>query len=277
MNPVPPDALKEICSRLSVTLDQDIGAGAFKQAFLVQRGGARFALKVARVSAGNRERFQRESAALRACTHVGIATLHESVIVTVGPDDYWVSVEEYLAHGTLEARLVGGPLDANEVLRLGRLLIEAVGHLSSHRFVHRDIKPANILFRDAATPVLTDFGVVRMLDAPTITADFLMQGPGTPFFAAPEQLRNEKTLIDWRTDQFGLAVVLAFAATGIHPFQPGGTTDPMEAVRAVAARAPLAAAFAARLDGLGLGGLKRSLGVWPHQRYPMPDDMLRAF
>jgi serine/threonine protein kinase len=276
VTPVPGAALDEICKQLSATQNADLGSGNFKQAFLVDRGGKQYALKVARASAGKAERFEREAAALKKCTHENIAVLHDIYVFAIGGEYYWVSIEEYLAHGTLEKRLAGGVLDPKEVLRLARLLASAVEHLATHRFVHRDIKPANILFRDATTPVLTDFGIVRMLDEPSITADHMMQGPGTPMFAAPEQLVNDKMLIDWRTDQFGLALALAFAALGRHPFQPAGG-NVGEAIEAVAKRVSLTDETRAELAKLGLGALVKALGVWPHERYATPEEMTAAF
>ncbi|MGO4780240.1 serine/threonine protein kinase, partial [Lysobacter sp. 2RAB21] len=110
--------------------------------------------------------------------------------------------------GTLEAKLLTRSISPDEVRYIGLCLADVLDHLNDRRLVHRDIKPANILFAsDGQTPILTDFGVVRVLDQPSLTRDFVGFGPGTPAYAAPEQLNNEKQLIDWRTDQFGLAVV----------------------------------------------------------------------
>jgi hypothetical protein len=58
------------------------------------------------------------------------------------------------------------------------------------------------------TPALVDFGLVRDLSETSLTASWLPRGPGTPLFASPEQLNNEKALIDWRSDQFSIGVIL---------------------------------------------------------------------
>lgn len=275
MNPVQPEALEEICKQLDAQLDRELGRGAFKQAFLILRGGNPFALKVARVSGANPQRFERETEALKRCSHESIATLYESRLMGHGSDFFWVSVEEYLGHGTLETRLAAGPLPSAEVRRLGGLLARAVEHMAERGFVHRDIKPANILFRDQTMPVLTDFGIVRILGEPSLTGDFAMQGPGTPFFAAPEQLHNDKVLIDWRTDQFDLALVLAFIALGRHAFLPPGG-DERDAIEAVAARKTIAPEVIVELQRMGLGALQQALAPWPFQRYATPAQMLHA-
>lgn len=275
MPPISGQTLGDICRRLSATVERPLGKGAFKEAFLIQRNTGRFALKIAALSPSLRDRFDRESKALQQCDHRAIAKLFENFVHEDGGNAFWVSVEEYLGAGTLEQRLARSPMSASEVRALGLVLLEALDHLKARQFVHRDIKPANILFRDESTPVLTDFGIVRILGAPSLTADFLMQGPGTPLFAAPEQLHNDKALIDWRTDQFGLALVLALAALGEHPFQPPGAS-PREAIIAVAARVPLSADVAARLDELKLGVLRKALEPWPIGRYADPAEMIEA-
>ncbi len=109
---------------------------------------------------------------------------------------------------------------------MGAQLIAAIAHIAELHLVHRDIKPDNIMFRShGTTPVLTDFGVVRDLSDSSITPTWAARGPGTPFFSAPEQLRNEKSLIDWRTDQFALGIVMAQVVFGEHPYRVSGASD----------------------------------------------------
>lgn len=275
MSSLPPSALDELSRRLSARVEKPLGKGAFKEAFLVERTDERYALKVAPLSPALLERFDRESHALRGCAHPNIAVLHESFVFTHAGVGYWVSLEEYLAHGTLEERLAKGPLGGKSALAIGIPLAGALTHLRERGFVHRDIKPANILFRSPVEPVLTDFGIVRILGAPSLTHDFLMQGPGTPLFAAPEQLHNDKLLIDWRTDQFDLALVLAFAVLGQHPFQPdrGG---PREAILAVADRKPLEVEVVQELTRAGVQALCRALDPWPIGRYQTPEAFIEA-
>ncbi|CAM3594395.1 Protein kinase-like protein [Paracidovorax anthurii] len=133
------------------------------------------------------------------------------------------------------------------------------------------------MFRDRsnAHPVLTDFGIVRMLNQPTLTQAFAQMGPGTPAYAAPEQLTNDKALIDWRTDQFDLAIVLAECLLGHHPFLASGKTIP-EAIMAVAARHEMPAENAARLAALGFGALRTALKPWPIARFRNPSDFLES-
>jgi len=223
------------------------------------------------------ERLQREVSALRSCRHPSIPTIHEAFEYYANSVRFWIVIEEYLGGGTLEARLRVQPQPPAATVRaIAMPLAEVLGHLRDRSLVHRDIKPANILFRDDDfQPVLTDFGIVRMLDAPSLTADFAAMGPGTPAYAAPEQLTNEKLMIDWRTDQFGLSLVLAECLIGRHAFQM-----PQESVRdaisRVAGKGAVPAENAAVLSAAGFGSLLKALSPWPVNRYRRPEDFLAA-
>lgn len=263
-----------VCQQRSCSLIADLGVGAHKRAFLIEQDGARFALKIAPITPSLKPRFEREAAALAGCKHPSVAVLHESVPLSLGGDEFWVSIEEYLSGGTLTSRVAAGQVDRALVRRIGLSLADALDHLRERNLVHRDIKPANILFRLADQAVLTDFGIVRMLDAPTLTQEFLPQGPGTPLYASAEQLLNEMVLIDWRTDQFGLAVVLAECALRFHPFTPEG--DVPLAISRVARRQQVPPESCEKLTAAGFGSLIRAMAPWPVQRYRYPKDFIHA-
>lgn len=270
-------AAAELCSQRGFEFRGPLGQGAFKSAYLAAHNSQQFALKLA-VAAGAAPRLVREARALQECAHGSIARLFQAYSYFIpGGIELWVVCEEYLAGGTLESRLARGVLPPAETRSIGVSLAEVLGHLHEKRLVHRDIKPANILFRDGSNsyPVLTDFGIVRMLDQPTLTQAFAQMGPGTPAYAAPEQLTNDKALIDWRTDQFDLAIVLAECLLGHHPFLTQGKTIP-EAIIAVAAHHEMPAENAARLAALGFEALGTALKPWPIARFRRPFDFLES-
>ena len=270
------DITTEACRQLDAKLICSLGSGAFKQAYLIEQGSNKFALKIALVSGELKARFEREISALKECAHPSIAKIFASYLIAYQGNEYWVIVEEYLPHGTLADVMAKHPLDVGAIRHLGNTLAEALGHLFERSFVHRDIKPANILFRTPSEPVLTDFGIVRMLGEVSLTQDFMAQGPGTPMYASPEQLLNEKSAIDWRTDQFGLALVLAELLLGHHAFLENPQGNPRDAISLVANRKPVPLRTRRLLTDEGFDCLLKALSPWSVQRYRKPDEFIRA-
>lgn len=265
----------QICRQRSLEFLGDLGKGAFKSAYLARSQHGDFALKLALIS-GSFDRLAREAEALKGCEHPSIATLIDAYPEQIGERLIWVTLEEFVPGGTLETRLASGLMEPRTVREIGFKLAQVLAHLDERKLVHRDIKPANILFAaDGSTPVLTDFGVVRVLDMPSLTRDFIGCGPGTPAYAAPEQLNNEKPLIDWRTDQFGLAVVLAECLLGRHPFMDGGGSI-LDAIVAVGSKQSLPQRTVDELSHMGFGALLPALEAWPVKRYRRPAHLIQA-
>ncbi|MDH0862989.1 serine/threonine-protein kinase [Mitsuaria sp. GD03876] len=266
----------QLCQQCGFEFRGLLGKGAFKSAYLAVHQHYPFALKIAAVS-GGADRLMREAEALKECSHPSIAKLLQAFSYAYGPHQLWVVYEDYLGGGTLESRLRISPLTAHDVRSIGIRLAEVLGHLDDKRLVHRDIKPANIMFRGVndVDPVLTDFGIVRMLNQPTLTQAFMQMGPGTPAYAAPEQLTNDKSLIDWRTDQFGLGIVLAECLLGHHPFLTQGQSI-NDAIHSVAARQEVPAINAQRLRELGFDSVTRALRSWPIARFRKPIEFVDA-
>ena len=214
---------------------------------------------------------------MQRCSHQNIGRLASIAGFYHDGIQYLLSVEEFLSGGTLTSRLQRGLLSGQEARDIGGQLVSAVAHIASRDLVHRDIKPDNVLFRaDGVTPVIVDFGLVRDLGGTSLTETWLMRGPGTPFFAPPEQLRNEKALIDWRSDQFSLGVVVALSALGFHPYQEDGAS-PAQTVERVAERSPHTSRFVDAATQVGMPFLIRMTAPWPVERFRTPDDLQSAW
>lgn len=266
------------CALQGCSLLGAVGEGAFKETYQIELPtGDHLALKVYR-QGFSAERTNREIDAMVRCSHQHIGKLSSVGTIDHSGVTYVVSLEEFFGGGTLSDRLSGGRLlTAADTSLLGELLIDATAHIASHRLVHRDLKPDNIMFRDQGmTPVIVDFGLVRDLGQQSLTLTWVMRGPGTPLFAPPEQLLNEKALIDWRADQFSLATVLSFAALGMHPYAEPGDTSPATVDRVANRTGPsqqfLTAARAARLESL-----VKMAAPYPVQRFRTPTHLAAAW
>lgn len=235
------------------------------------------ALKILDPDKFNFCRAEREIDSMRRCDSPFIGNLYEWGIHRCGDgSQYLFIVEEYFDGGTLSDKLNGTTIGASIVCDYGLVFIQALAHLRELDLVHRDIKPENVMFRSGEdVPVLVDFGIVRDLRDISLTMSYLERGPGTPFFASPEQLNNEKQLIDWRSDQFSVGVVLGLSLVGVHPYGIPNDRD-ADTVDRVAMRKGISNDFQKKAEALGCGFLMRMAAAWPIDRYGHPDDIATA-
>jgi serine/threonine protein kinase len=268
---------KAICDANGYTLGLGIGSGSFKETFSATHpDGRALAIKVLKPGCPA-ERSIREIEAMKRCSHPNVAALLELSTIDEGGVQYTFPMEAFMAGGTLDDRLKNGRIDREQLLEIGAVLIQAVEHIASRGLVHRDIKPANIMFENEDSPaILGDFGIVRDLTKSSLTHTYVPSGPCTPYFAAPEQLNNDKALIDWRTDQFALGTTLTVSHFGFHPYRTVGDEDGQSVVR-VSSRSGPSAEFVDAATAGGLPVLAAMLSPWPVQRYRTPSLLLSAW
>jgi len=160
-------------------------------------------------------RFRREAKAVAALEHPN------SVRVYDFDTNHGLAflVMEYLEGVNLKARL--RELDSRdermslpEAGRIVSALADGLDHAHRHGVIHRDVKPANVILTTDGRPVLTDFGIARMVDATLITGS--SGSLGTPAYMSPEQGQGEPG--DARSDIYALGVILYQLCTGHLPF-----------------------------------------------------------
>ncbi|MGA5760774.1 serine/threonine-protein kinase [Nonomuraea bangladeshensis] len=139
-------------------------------------------------------------------------------------------VTEYIPGPALsQVVLATGPLAPG--LAYGVALGAAAGLVAVHEagFVHRDLKPANVLLSPRG-PRVIDFGIARDVtgergaDAHTQAGQVM----GSPGWVAPERLTGGDALP--AADVFAWGCVVAFAASGHHPYGSGHGGDETEAI-----------------------------------------------
>lgn len=158
------------------------------------------------------QRFDREAKSLGKLSHPNIVSVldygeHESIPYLV---------MEYLPGGTLKQKL-GAPLPWQSAVQILLPVARALAYAHQRGIIHRDVKPANILLKESGEPVLTDFGIAKLLEAVeghTLTASGV--GIGTPEYMAPEQGMGAK--VDARVDIYALGTVFYELVTGRKPY-----------------------------------------------------------
>lgn len=128
-------------------------------------------------------------------------------------------VESYIEGKTLRDSMAEFK-EPRKIFKLLGSLIEGLSIIWDKNIVHRDLKPENIIIRPSGLPCIIDLGIARFLDLEALTKTISPIGPCTPIYAAPEQLSNNKHLIDPRTDFFGLGIISLELFLGVHPFDP---------------------------------------------------------
>ncbi len=110
-----------------------------------------------------------------------------------------------------------GRLSEAEAIQLIGQVAAALHHAHEKGFLHRDVKPDNILLSSSGQAKLTDLGLVKVQDA-EVELTRAGKGLGTPYFMAPEQLADAKT-VDRRADVYGLGATLYECLTGVEPYR----------------------------------------------------------
>ncbi len=158
-------------------------------------------------------RFQREAQTLARLQH-------SNIIGIIDYGEYEQTpylVMEYLPGGTLK-QLLGEPMPFKKAAAMLLPIAQALGHAHKQGIIHRDIKPSNILFSPSGDPMLTDFGIAKLIqDADeTHTLTDTGVGIGTPDYMAPEQGLGKP--IDARADIYSLGIIFYELITGQKPF-----------------------------------------------------------
>lgn len=227
------------------------------------------------------ERFEREARAVAKLRHPNIVQVFD--FDTIEDQPYLVMeyipgppLSKYLA--TIHARndRLGLPL----ISRLLTQIAAALQYAHKRGVIHRDVKPGNILLSSRSIqivpgetlpldlePVLTDFGLVRFLNASRQTASGLIIG--TPTYMSPEQAGGQAT--DGRTDIYSLGIVLYEMLSGKVPFEAESTISIL--LKHINESPPPIPGLSPALQSV----LDRALAKNPNDRFPEPDEFAAAF
>ena len=219
------------------------------------------------------ERFNLEAKLVARLSHPNIVTVHDAS----EQNGHLYIVMQLVDGGTLKHRLdqlhvQGYTMDAIEAVPVFVQLANALNYAHEQGVVHRDVKPVNVLMDRSGRPILSDFGIAKVLAS---TKDSLTRpgaGVGTPEYMSPEQCLGGA--VDGRADIYALGAMLFEVLTGQTPFL--GENYPALAHSHIYETPPRPAilnpAISPMLEQIILTALMKN----PVQRYQYASDMAEA-
>jgi serine/threonine-protein kinase len=215
---------------------------------------------------GFRQRFHLEAVAVGRLRHPNILTIHDHG----EQDGQTYIVSEFIEGGTLRD-LLGKPLPTTDVVRLLAPVASALDYAHSMGVVHRDVKPTNILIGKDGAPVLSDFGLARMMESKerlTVSGMIL----GTPEYMAPEQCEGEEPRA--AADIYSLGVVAYEMLTGRVPFS--AATPAAVIIAQIQSELPLPRSINPNLPPRVEEALLKVLAKAPEVRFATATEMVDA-
>jgi len=226
------------------------------------------ALKLLRKSEGASEE-QIAQLATEASITASINHPHVVKVFTTGMDHgrFYIAME-LVDKGTLDHLIeLQGRVAESQVLEVGIQIAQGLRAAQQAGLIHRDVKPGNILFADAHTAKIVDFGLaVLMADEEKVRGEVW----GTPYYVAPEKLDNKPE--DFRSDIYSLGGTLFHALAGRPPFEAENAS--MVALKHLKSQAVSLQAFAPWVSGSTAFVINRTLNKDPEQRYQSYDELI---
>ena len=208
------------------TVLKRLGQGACSIAFLVEKGGQEYVLKIAN-SVDYNERLREESAVIKPLRHPYIVDVVDQV--EVGDRIGFLMRPVYSNKESRKIETLGqrirqdGRLHLELLQRFGEDLLNVLVHLQEQGIPHRDIKPDNMAVGavgagDVLHAVLFDFSLART-PVNQIRA-------GTPGYLDPTLTDRKPPRWDLHAERYAAAVTLYELATGSLPKWGDGLSAP---------------------------------------------------
>lgn len=153
-----------------------------------------------------------------------------------------------------------------QVLEVGIQIARGLEAALEMGLIHRDIKPGNILFADAHTAKLVDFGLAIVMDAEAQSKGEIW---GTPYYIAPEKLDNQPE--DFRSDIYSLGGTLFHALAGRPPYE--ADTPSMVALKQLKSQPVSLQTFAPDVTSETAYVINRMMAKDPAQRYQSYEEL----
>jgi len=251
-------------------LQEELGAGGMGKVYraLDTKLNRPVALKVLRKEYSADQtfvaQFEKEAAITASINHPNVVK-----VFTAGQDRGLVYiVMELVDKGSLDDLMtLQGRVAEAQVLEIGIGIAKGLNAALQRGLIHRDIKPGNILFADAHTAKIVDFGLAVLQEHASTVAGEVW---GTPYYVAPEKLDNQPE--DFRSDMYSLGGTLFHALAGRPPFE--AETASMVALKHIKSQAVSLQAFAPDISTPTAYVINKTLAKEPGDRYQSYDELV---
>jgi serine/threonine protein kinase len=214
------------------------------------------------------KRFRREARTIARLDHYRVVTIH---------DIYEMNGRLFIVMRLVDGPTLGnliatrGALPWSEVREITTAIVEGLDYAHSQGILHRDLKPGNILMDPERGPMLSDFGLAKLIGEShrSMTADGGLVG--TVHYIAPEVWEGQGTTP--QSDIYALGCVLYEMLTGEKLFK--GESPPtvmMSHFNPLSLPVVWPEGVPAGVSNI----LTTAVAGRPTSRYATPDEMARA-
>ena len=209
-------------------------------------------------------KFEKEAAITASINHPNVVRVYTS-----GQDHGLVYIAmELVDKGSLDDLMgLQGQVAEAQMLEVGVQIAKGLNAALKRGLIHRDVKPGNILFADAHTAKIVDFGLAVLQEHASTVAGEVW---GTPYYVAPEKLDNQPE--DFRSDMYSLGGTLFHALAGRPPFE--AETASMVALKHIKSQAVSLQAFAPDVSSATAYVINKTLEKEPRNRYQSYEELI---
>ena len=209
--------------------------------------------------------FEKEAATTASINHPHVVKVFSS-----GTDHgmFYIAME-LVDKGSLDDLMtLQGRVAEIQVLEVGIQIAQGLNAAFKRGLIHRDVKPGNILFADARTAKIVDFGLAALVDHSHEAGTEIW---GTPYYVAPEKL-EQPPMEDFRSDMYSLGATLFHAVAGRPPYEAEDAS--MVALKHLKSQPVSLQTFAPDVSSATTYVINKTLLKDPGQRYQSYEEFI---
>ena len=212
------------------------------------------------------KRFKQEARTIARLDHPRIVTVHDVIEAAER-----LLIVMRLVDGSSLDQLIAteGRFSWSRALDIISAVAEGLDYAHAQGILHRDLKPANILLDSTRGPLLSDFGLAKLVGEVSLTATGGIVG--TPHYLAPEVWEGQDSTP--QSDIYALGCILAEMLTGEKLFQ--GEASPT-VMRAHFSPLTVPESWPAGTPAGISEVLRTALAKQPGERYATAEELVQA-